>query len=241
MKHGPNLKRVVVSPFHILLLTFTILVLMHNVTTPVFEAPDEVWHYNYVRWLAEGQGLPALTNDQSGANQEAAQPPLYYALAAVLSKPFPDDDLQSLFWQNPGFGFQAPGTSPDNKNMLIHTSRENFPWQSAVAAIHAARFTSLIFGIWTLVAAWHLGQEIFQNRKSALIFTSLLAFHPQLVFMCSVVSNDSATAALCTTALYTIVRATRRHSDLREVMFCGLAVGAATLSKTSAVLLIPLI
>ncbi len=35
-------------------LTFVLLVLMHNAATPVFEAPDEVWHYAYVRWIAEG-------------------------------------------------------------------------------------------------------------------------------------------------------------------------------------------
>lgn len=235
-----KLGRRALSPFPILLLAFSMLVMMHNVTTPVFEAPDEVWHYNYVRWLAEGHGLPSMENDKSGAHQEVAQPPLYYALAALLTKPFPDDDLHNLFWGNPGFGYQAPGPSPDNKNMLIHTSIEGLPWKGAVATVHATRMTTLIFGIWTLVALWYLSLDVFRNRKSALICVSLVAFHPQFVFICSIVSNDTATAALCTTALWSIVRAARRNLGITEVIIAGLTIGAAILCKTSALLLIPL-
>ncbi|MDF1514742.1 MAG: hypothetical protein P1S60_13115, partial [Anaerolineae bacterium] len=146
--------RTVRSPLWVLVAAFILLVTMHNAVTPVFEAPDEVWHYNYVRWLAEGHRLPSMDNDDSGANQEVAQPPLYYLLAAVVSRPFPDDDLHDLFWGNPGFGYQATGTAADNKNMLIHTARESWPWTGAVAAVHAARLTSLFFGLWTLLAAW---------------------------------------------------------------------------------------
>ncbi|MBN1874245.1 MAG: hypothetical protein JXA33_08435, partial [Anaerolineae bacterium] len=100
----------------ILLTLFTILTLAYSLTTPLFEAPDEVWHYAYTRWLAEGHRLPAMDSDESGASQEVAQPPLYYAIAALFSAPVADDDLQALFWHNPGFGYQAPGTVPDNKN-----------------------------------------------------------------------------------------------------------------------------
>ena len=48
----------------------------------------------------------------------------------------PDDDLPDLFWHNPQFGHQAGGTVNDNKNMLIHTDRERFPWSGAVLAVH---------------------------------------------------------------------------------------------------------
>jgi hypothetical protein len=240
MKPGIKEKHLTVKPFPVLLIAFTVLVMMHTATTPVFEAPDEVWHYNYVRWLAEGHGLPLLKNDKSGANQEAAQPPFYYALAAVFTAPFQDYDLSELFWQNPGFGYQSSSTDIDNKNMLIHTAREHWPWHGAVATIHVARLTSLIFGLWTLIAAWYLGIEVFHNRKSALILASLIAFHPQFVFISSVVSNDSATAALCTTALWSIVHAIRKQLTLSSIIWSGISIGLAILCKTSAVLLIPL-
>lgn len=229
------------SPLILLLLAFALLALTHNAFTPVFEAPDEVWHYAYVRWLAEGHGLPAMDDDASGANQEVAQPPLYYAVAALLSAPFPDADRAvALGWGNPGFGHQAPGTVPDNKNMLIHLPQERWPWEGAVLAVHVTRLASLLFGAATVAAAWGLGRETFGTQRGARLTAALVAFHPQFAFIAGVVSNDSAAAALCTAALWSTVRVLRRGLTLRRALVTGVLVGLATLSKTSALLLVPL-
>lgn len=215
--------------------------LVHGWATPLFEAPDEVWHYAYVRWLAEGHGLPAMDNDASGAGQEVAQPPLYYGVAALFSAPFPDNDLQELFWHNPNFGYQASGTVADNKNMLIHTERENVPWRGAVLAVHVARLTSLLFGGITVAASWGLGYEAFGTRRGAQLTGALVAFQPQFVFISSVVSNDSAAAALSTVALWLTVRTLRRGLTHWRALLVGTVVGLATLTKTSVLLLIPFI
>jgi hypothetical protein len=217
------------------------LVGMHSLATPLFEAPDEVWHYAYVRWVAEGHGLPAMDDDVSGANQEVAQPPLYYGVAALLSLPFPDDDLQTLFWHNPNFGHQASGTVPDNKNMLIHTAQERWPWRGASLAVRVARLTSLLFGGLTVVAAWGLGYETFTGRQGALVTAMLVAFHPQFVFISGVVSNDSAAAALSTMTLWLTARVLRRGLNQHRVALLGVFVGLAALTKTSVVLLWPLV
>ncbi|MBN1921277.1 MAG: glycosyltransferase family 39 protein [Anaerolineae bacterium] len=227
-------------PLTVLLSAFAVLVLLHGWATPLFEAPDEVWHYAYVRWLAEGHGLPSMRDDASGANQEVAQPPLYYVVAALISTPFPDEDLQALFWHNPNFGYQAPGTVADNKNMLIHTEQERFPGSGAVLALRVTRLTSFIFGVLTIIAAWGLGLEAFGNRRAALLTAALVAFHPQFVFMSSVVSNDSAAAALCTAGLWTVARILRHGVTLRNAIIAGLVAGLAALTKTSALLLLPL-
>ncbi|MDY0020142.1 MAG: glycosyltransferase family 39 protein [Anaerolineae bacterium] len=229
-------------PVLLLLLTaFTALVLLHTVTAPLFEAPDEIWHYAYARWLAEGHGLPSMLDDSSGANQEVAQPPLYYAVSALLSAPFDDSDRHDLSWHNPGFGYQAPGITADNKNMLIHTEREGWPWQGAVLAIHAARLASLLFGLLAVAAAWGLGWETFQSRKAALFTAALIAFQPQFVFISSVVSNDSAAAALATAALWSMARILRRGLTLRRTLLAGVLSGLAILAKTSALPLLPLL
>jgi len=227
------------KPLVILLLAFTLLVSMHNVSTPVFEAPDEVWHHAYVRWLARGNGLPAMDNDASGANQEVAQPPLYYAVAALFNAPFSHTDPNSLIWGNPGFSYQAPGTVSDNKNWLIHTSQEAWPWRGAALSIHVTRLASLLFGLLTVLATWGLAYETFGERDSARIAAMLVAFHPQFVFMCSVISNDGAAAALSTAALWAVARVVQRGLSLRRAVVCGILVGLATLTKTSALLLLP--
>jgi hypothetical protein len=222
-------------PLALLLLAFCILTLLHNSATPVFEAPDEVWHYAYVRWLVGGHGLPSLDDDASGAHQEAAQPPLYYAVAALLSAPFDDSDLDTLFWHNPYFGYQSLDNALDNKNMLIHTSASAST--SAALAIRVTRLTSLLFGVLTVFGAWGLGYEAFRARKGALMTAALVAFQPQFVFICGVINNDSSVAALTTVTLWATARVFRRGLTVRRAVVLGGFVGLAALSKTSALAL----
>jgi hypothetical protein len=222
-----------------LLVAFGLLAVVYSLTTPLFEAPDEPWHYAYVRWLAEGHGLPRLDDDASGAHQEAAQPPLYYAAAALVSSFANDDDLHELFWHNPQFGYQAGGTVNDNKNMLIHTERERFPWTDAVLAVRLARFVSVLFGLLTVVATYGLTREVLPGYPLvAVAAAGVVAFTPQFLFMSSVVSNDVATAAITTLTLWALARIVRLGPTPRRAAVAGLALGLALLSKTSALLLL---
>ncbi|MGC9358636.1 MAG: ArnT family glycosyltransferase, partial [Anaerolineae bacterium] len=166
---------------------------------------------------------------------------LYYALAAIYSVPFNDESLDDLIWHNPGFGYQAPGTVPDNKNMLVHTEVEDrWPWPEAVLAVRSARLASLFFGALTVIAAWGLAYETFIDRRAALITATLVAFHPQFVFMSGVVNNDVSAAALATAVLWMVARILRRGLSLRYVALTGALVGLAALAKTSALLVAPL-
>ncbi len=223
------------APLILLLVGFALLTLLYSSATPVFEAPDEVWHYAYVRWLVGGHGLPSLTDDASGANQEAAQPPLYYTVAALISTPFDDSDLDTLFWHNPRFGYQSLDNALDNKNMLIHTAAAAST--AAALAIRVTRLTSLLFGILTVLAAWGLGYEAFQTRKGALLTAALVAFQPQFLFICGVVNNDSAAAALATVTLWATACVFRRGLTTRRAAVLGVFVGLAALAKTSALAL----
>ncbi|MBN2003419.1 MAG: phospholipid carrier-dependent glycosyltransferase [Anaerolineae bacterium] len=229
------------SPVRFLIFLFALfggLGLLYSLTTPLFEAPDEVWHYAYVRWLAKGHDLPSLRDDASGANQETAQPPFYYAVAALLSAPFDDADLDALFWHNPNFGYQAPKNLPDNKNMLIHTDREAWPWRGAVLAIRAARLASWLFGFLTVVAAYGLGYETFKTPGRARFTALMVALNPQFLFISGVASNDSAAAALATLTLWALARTLNRGLNLRRSLLTGALVGLAALAKVSNVALV---
>jgi 4-amino-4-deoxy-L-arabinose transferase-like glycosyltransferase len=221
-----------------LIFAFLVLGLIYTVTVPLFEAPDEPWHFSYIRYVAEGHGLPSLLNNDSGAYQEVGQPPLYYLVAALVTAPVRADDLRGMMWHNPGFGYHAPGTVNDNKNLLIHTDREAFPPHGAALAIHLARLVSLAFGALTVLATWGLAQEVFPNSASIpLLAAALVALTPQFVFMSSVASNDSSAAALSTATLWAIARMWRLGVTVRRAALTGLLVGLASLTKTSTVLL----
>ena len=225
----------------LILLAFGLLAVTYSLTTPLFEAPDEPWHYAYVRWVAEGHGLPRMDDEASGAHQQVAQPPLYYLVAALFSSPVADDDLAELFWHNPQFGYQAGGTVNDNKNMLIHTARERFPWRDAVLAVRLARLVSLAFGLLTVGATYGIAHEALPGQpRLALVAAGVVAFTPQFLFISGVASNDSATAATATCALWALARIVRLGPTPRRAAMAGLAMGLALLSKTSTLLLLPL-
>jgi len=221
-----------------LILAFVLLGLVYTTVTPIFEAPDEPWHFNYVRYVAEGRGLPSLRDNASGAYQEVGQPPLYYLVAGWIVAPVGEFSTQGLALHNPGFGYQAPGTVNDNKNLFAHTGREAFPWQGALLAIHLARLVSLAFGALTVLATWGLARQVFPDLPfAAWSAAAVVAFTPQFVFISSVTSNDSSAAALATMTLWAIARMIRQGVTVGRAAWAGVLVGLASLTKTSTILL----
>jgi len=247
----------------LILAAFFALGIVYNVATPLFEKPDEIWHYPYVKYLADGQGLPVqdLARAQPLMRQESTQPPLYYVTAALATFWIEDDDWQDLVCLNPFWGYNAPGTVNDNKNRVFHTNAERFPYRGAVLAVRTARLVSVIWGAITVLATYLIALELFPKRRTfASGAAALVAFNPQFIFVSSAVSNDSTVSALCTLALWLMLRLVRRgisktqfqvknHSwssgighwvlDIRYWVLLGLILGLALITKASALALLP--
>ncbi len=216
-----------------LLCLFVILALLHNWATPIFEAPDEAQHYAYIRWIVRTHHLPALDDDASSAAQEVAQPPLYYLTAALLTAPLDDENLLDHLWHNPSFGYQGALTGAEDKNMLIHPPMEFHHWEDGLLVVHITRLVSTLFGIVAVVAAWGLGYELFGTLWGALTVAAMVALQPQFIFICSVISNDSAAAALGALGLWLMVTLVRRGPSPGRALALGAAIGAAAATKTS--------
>ena len=77
----------------LILALFVALGVIYSVVTPIFEASDELWHYPFVKHLADGNGLPVQdANADQPWRQEGSQPPLYYALSALATFWIDTDD-----------------------------------------------------------------------------------------------------------------------------------------------------
>src|SRR5688500_15748403 len=61
---------------------------VYAVVTPLFEKPDEHWHFAFAMYLAETGQLPvqSLGEMEHLAEQEGSQPPFYYAALAALMR-----------------------------------------------------------------------------------------------------------------------------------------------------------
>ena len=150
----------------IVLVLFVALGMLYSTVTPLFEAPDEQWHFAFVQHVATGRGLPVQIDPLTHlARQEGSQPPLYYLVAAGASFWIDTSDYPSIVWENPHYGYNVPGVVNDNKNLFIHTALEDFPYRGAALAIHVARWVSVLMGALGVWLTYLLALEIFPGRK----------------------------------------------------------------------------
>jgi 4-amino-4-deoxy-L-arabinose transferase-like glycosyltransferase len=238
----------------IIVTIFCALGVIHSVVVPLFEAPDEIWHFSFVRVLATRRALPAQPTE--GKNvwlREAGQPPLYYVVAAPFVAPLDTSDFPGFVRFNAAHPAVTPGIQNEVTNIFIHTPHEEFPYRGAVLAVHIVRLLSVLWGAGTVVGADLLAREVVPDRPGvALVTAAITAFNPHFVFISSVVNNDVCAACVCTFGLWLAVRlgrqrrfrrlgTVRNDGGLREPVALGLVLGLALLTKMSALALLPLV
>lgn len=226
--------------FYVLLFTF--LAVLYSLTVPLFEGNDESWHYAYVRHIAEGKGLPRQPPDQHPhlARQEASQPPLYYLLAAALTRWVPQADLPALYARENQFPTLRPVAYRDNQNHYFHTDAERFPYRGAALAIHLARLLSVLFGAGTVWGTYALARGLFpQEGWVAMGAAMAVALTPGFLFTSGLVNNDALGAFLATVALLLLARMVWRQPLSGQPLWLPLILGAAALNKLSGLLLWP--
>ncbi len=208
---------------------------VYNVTTPLFEAPDEQWHFAFVQHLATGGGLPVFGEDPGAAYRaEGFQPPLYYLTAAPFVAPIDTSGWAAFAVLNPQAAIGLPG-SERNKNAVVHTDEEGFPYSGTALAVHLVRAISLLWGLITVLATFFLAREVLPGSPVlAYAAAAVVAFNPQFLFIHSAVSNDTAVTALCTLALLLTVRLVTRDRSLARLAALGLILGLAAISKLNA-------
>lgn len=225
-------------PAAFLLLAFVGLATFYNVATPIFEAPDELWHFQFIRHLAEGRGLPVLQEDpeQNVAGQEGGQPPLYHLLEALAVSWIDATDLPYVSVPSPLL--QRIGDGP---NIVMHSAREDFPYRGATLAVHVARFFSTLIGAGTVLLTYLLGLEVFGGRKRlALAAAAVTGFIPEFLFLSAAINNDNLIILLSALAIWLSVRALKHGLGTGGAVALGLALAAAPLTKVSGVALAPL-
>jgi hypothetical protein len=230
----------------LILVAFTVLGVLYSVVNPLAEAPDEDWHYDYVKYVADGRGLPVLHDDASKNIVHGTvghHPPLYYGLSALLTCWINTDDADSLLWDNPHFLAGLPHLSAfGNKNRIIHTDAEDFPYRGTALAMHIVRLLSVLFSGITVLATYLIALEIFPDWKPlALGAAALNAFNPQFLFIGARISNDTAVMAFSALVLLGTVRLVKQGATRGRLVWLGVTLGLALLSKISALALLPLV
>lgn len=236
----------------VILVLFLGLGFAYSIINPLFESPDEVWHYEYVRWLVEGHGLPRP--EQVGTapwHQEGSQPPLYYLAAALVTAPISTDNAAAVIRYNPHAAVGLPDAF-GNKNIIAHGAADAWPWRGVALAAHVARFFSLLLGAITVLSTYGTARAIFPGRAAlAALAAALVAFNPQFLFLSAAVNNDNLVIAASAAGVWLSVRLLRKSGRPRaegglaraavptlwELLALGGIVGVAALAKLSGLAL----
>lgn len=222
----------------ILLLAYVVLAAWYSLTIPLGEAPDEVPHFTYVRYLAQHRHLPTTTEEH-----EAFQPPLYYALGAVLISGVEDEpDAPFVVRANAHYDVTDP-LAP--QNLLLHSAVETWPYRGWALAWHLVRLLSIALGAVTVWAVYHLGRVLFPTRPAiTLTMAALTAFTPQFLFMSAVINNDNAATAFSALLLWqmaALLHDTERAQFWKRSALLGLLLGLGLLSKANLIAMLPVV
>jgi len=226
----------------LILIAFLGLGVTYSVVNPLFESPDEVWHYQYVKYLADGHGLPVsdLVTEMPW-HQEGSQPPLYYLLGAGLTFWIDTSDAEAAIRYNPHAAVGL-ASAADNKNMMVHTSLEDFPYRGTALAAHLIRLLSVLMGSATVLCTYLLALTLFPGRRTlAAVAAAINAFNPQFIFISAAVNNDNLTTLLCSVALLLLVRIWQGEARPGRLVLLGLVAGLTAISKLNGLVLLPFI
>jgi 4-amino-4-deoxy-L-arabinose transferase-like glycosyltransferase len=229
----------------VILIAYAILAITYSVVTPLFEASDELWHYPFVKFIADTRGVLPI---QDPANvelwkQEGGQPPLYYYLGALLTFWIDTSDMPAVRRENPHVD-NGIITADGNINLVVHNAQaEAFPWRGAALAVHIVRLLSVVMGVGTVYCTYALARELFPDRAEiALGAAALVAFTPMFLFISGSVNNDNLAMLLAGMLLLLLVRLTRDPASvgLQNFAVIGVVAGAGLLTKPSLGFLLPL-
>lgn len=222
----------------LILAVYVVLAVWYNVSIPLGEAPDEVPHFTYVRYLARHGRLPTTEDEH-----EAFQPPLYYALGAALTF-WIKDEPESPFAvrANAHFDVSDPRAT---KNLLLHTADEAWPYRGWALAWHLVRLLSIVLGAITVWAVYQLGCTMFPDKPAIpLTMAALTAFTPQFIFVSSVANNDNAAITFSALLLWQVARLLHsrgRNQFWNHGALLGLLLGLGLLSKASLIAICPVV
>ncbi|NSW57644.1 MAG: hypothetical protein HPY44_16660 [Armatimonadetes bacterium] len=115
-------------------------------------------------------------------------------------------------------------------------------WLWGDAGLIAARLCSVLLGAITIFVAWQLAAVLVPGRGWVhLGAAAALAFTPGRLFVCASVSNDPLFELLAACTLYFALRWSRTGIAPRRAALIGLSLAAGLLTKTSTLILVPVV
>ncbi len=224
------------------LIGYTVLAVIYSVSTPIFEPPDEVFHFPLIDHIANTGRLPVQDPAiETLWHQEGSQPPLYYLLSAALVRPINRDDLALRLVRNPHARIGV-GLAQDNHVTVLHDwDAEAFPWHGTALAVHVVRLFSVLLSLGTVIAIYHIARLTVPDQPAIHLTAVLLAAgNPMFLFISASVNNDTLINLLSAVTVALLLLIWRRGFSTRRIVALAVILALASISKLSGLALYPL-
>ncbi len=204
-------------PALLIVAAFVLLALSYARATPPFEAADEAPHFLYVHNLLVDRALPQIISRAEVAQQtdptrlwaiENHQPPLYYALGALLVSGFQRDDLPALLRSNDVIFVR--GVVAHNPNKWLHSPHAS--GGDTLAALWTLRLYSITLSVFTLWLVYLTARLISPNTMLPLLALLLVASIPTYAAISGSVNNDNLVTLLYSAGVYLSLRSWRARA-----------------------------
>lgn len=205
---------------------------------PLFEVPNEPWHFGYIRWLVDHHALPSMVESSDAWELgQAHQPPLYYAIGALCTRHIDTGPVEGIYVRNPHAALGRP-SSHGNKNAVLATTALNPHYPDIVRAVRVLRGLCLVLSMITIALTYAIARTLVPDYDAlALLAAALVAFNPQFLFVSSGVTNDALSIMLTTTTLYLGVRiCSIKTHRIHMPILLGTSVGLGALTHWSGLI-----
>ena len=228
------------SPLQWILLFYLAFGLAYATASPAFEAHEELWHFGYVQHLRETGELPIQIFDGRDTifAQHGSQPPLYYALMAVLTGPLNIDDVDEYRRLNPHVALNQPG-SFGNKNLIIHDESHSL-WRGTGLAVLIVRVAGLALGAGVIALVYRISAYVAPQRPTvAFVAAALTGLNPMFIFVCASVNNDALSMLINAGVILLLQSVLRDGFRPRTSVAIGLLFALSCITKLTSLALLP--
>jgi hypothetical protein len=242
---------------HVLLLIGLAVVrgLFYSSITPPWQSPDEHAHFEYAALFGQLRRVPTLDDISPELQQQivssmfdhnfwqfirrepVTSPPVGFLPQSGINREPPTHVIDNRYLYYPQVGKDPPlyYIAP----AVVYAA---FPSLDTTLQLYRMRLTTVVMFV-SLIGAviWATRQLFGSDMLLAMSIPTLIAFHPMLAHMGSVLNNDILAALVTTTLLGTLVTVLRYGLTWRRgIIIAGLVV-LGLFTKTSTLWTIPLI
>jgi 4-amino-4-deoxy-L-arabinose transferase-like glycosyltransferase len=217
---------------------------------PPFSGHDEVAHYAYLQFVAEGRRMPVIpeweeweaTWNASGESVHDKLPKELWRYCRFTTK----DWALNCELDGPPYAFHlGDRTGPmgwiytANHPPLYYLIMTPVYWLTDGASpetqLYALRLAALPFGLLTVLFAYLTVRTLFpRDRFLSMMVPAFVAFQPQIAYEAAMLNNDIVAIAFTSAVIYLLTLGLKRRFPLRICLLIGFCFGLAMLAKNTA-------